>query len=67
MVGLPLAVEISKKYNVLGFDISQQRINDLKKNVDTTKQVSSTELSTAKNLSLTSTSKDLNERNFFIS
>ncbi len=65
-VGLPLAVEISKKYNVLGFDISQQRIKDLKKNVDATRQVSSTELSTARNLSLTSTSKDLYERNFFI-
>lgn len=28
-VGLPLAVEFSKKFNVIGFDINEQRINEL--------------------------------------
>ena len=29
-VGLPLAVEFSKLYNVVGFDINAKRINELK-------------------------------------
>ena len=29
-VGLPLAVEFSKKYAVVGFDLKSQRIEDLK-------------------------------------
>jgi UDP-N-acetyl-D-galactosamine dehydrogenase len=38
-VGLPLAVEFSKKYNVVGFDINIQRINELNKFIDKTKEV----------------------------
>ena len=30
-VGLPLAVEFGKKRSVIGFDINQHRVNDLKK------------------------------------
>ena len=30
-VGLPLAVEFAKKYQVIGFDISQSRIKELEK------------------------------------
>ena len=33
-VGLPLAVEFGKKRVVVGFDINQPRINDLKNGVD---------------------------------
>ena len=29
-VGLPLAMAFTKKFNVLGFDVSMKRINDLK-------------------------------------
>ena len=39
-VGLPLAVEFSKKLKVIGFDINIKRINQLKKNIDNTKEVS---------------------------
>ena len=35
-VGLPLAIEFSKHYNVIGFDIDKKKINKLKKNIDTT-------------------------------
>ena len=31
-VGLPLAVEFGKKREVIGFDINQNRINELKQN-----------------------------------
>ena len=38
-VGLPLAVEFGKKYNVIGFDIFKQRIDELKKGYDRTLEV----------------------------
>jgi UDP-N-acetyl-D-galactosamine dehydrogenase len=43
-VGLPLAVEFSKKFDVLGFDISTSRIDGLKKNFDETLMISKTQL-----------------------
>ena len=33
-VGLPLAVEFAKKYTVVGFDINQERVEELKKAKD---------------------------------
>ena len=44
-VGLPLAVEFAKKYNTHGFDINVNRINELKKAIDSTQEVSEKELS----------------------
>ena len=38
-VGLPLAVEFSKKYKVVGYDINIQRIKDLNKFIDKTNEV----------------------------
>jgi len=35
-VGLPLAIEFAKKYEVLGFDIDEERIADLKNGKDST-------------------------------
>ena len=32
-VGLPLAVEFAKKFQVVGFDINQQRIKELRNNL----------------------------------
>ncbi|MDE0471202.1 MAG: Vi polysaccharide biosynthesis UDP-N-acetylglucosamine C-6 dehydrogenase TviB, partial [Ekhidna sp.] len=32
-VGLPLAVEFSKKFNVIGFDINQIRISELQSGI----------------------------------
>lgn len=37
-VGLPLALEFAKKYKVLGFDINTERIEELKKAEDRTKE-----------------------------
>ncbi|TCC94147.1 nucleotide sugar dehydrogenase [Pedobacter frigiditerrae] len=37
-VGLPLAIEFAKKYQVIGFDIDEKRINDLQKGVDLTQE-----------------------------
>ncbi|WP_425077109.1 nucleotide sugar dehydrogenase [Psychroserpens sp. S379A] len=38
-VGLPLAVEFAKKYMVIGFDINEKRINELRSGVDKTLEV----------------------------
>lgn len=43
-VGLPLAVEFSKKYQVNGFDINQQRINELRAGNDSTLEIDKTNL-----------------------
>ena len=40
-VGLPLAIEFSKKIKIIGFDINKQRINELNKNYDRTLEISS--------------------------
>ena len=44
-VGLPLAVEFSKKYNTVGFDINEGRIKELQTGVDRTLEVREHELS----------------------
>jgi UDP-N-acetyl-D-mannosaminuronate dehydrogenase len=38
-VGLPLAVEFGKILDVVGFDINQSRIDELKKGIDRTLEV----------------------------
>jgi len=43
-VGLPLAVEFAKKYEVVGFDINKTRINTLNKGHDDTLEVSDDDL-----------------------
>ena len=64
-VGLPLAVEFSKKFPVLGFDISETRVSELSDGVDNTLEVSSQELE-ASSLQFTSLVKDLKECNVYI-
>ncbi|WP_164108728.1 MULTISPECIES: Vi polysaccharide biosynthesis UDP-N-acetylglucosamine C-6 dehydrogenase TviB [Sphingobacterium] len=43
-VGLPLAVEFAKKHKVIGFDILQQRVDELKNGKDNTLEVCEEEL-----------------------
>ena len=42
-VGLPIALEFAKKVSVIGFDIKADRIELMKKNIDPSKELSSTE------------------------
>lgn len=58
-VGLPLAVEFGKKRPVMGFDINQNRIQELKSGHDFTLEISSEELNEASHLSLTSSLSDV--------
>ncbi len=43
-VGLPLAVAFARHFNVIGFDINQVRINELKVGIDRTKETTPDEL-----------------------
>ncbi len=65
-VGLPLAVEFGKKRPVIGFDVNQKRISELKSGVDHTLEVSPKELQEAKELSFTDEFEPLRECNCFI-
>lgn len=65
-VGLPLAVEFGKKTSVVGFDIHQKRIDELKDGQDHTLEVSPEELSQATQLSYSANLEDLKSCNFFI-
>jgi len=47
-VGLPLAILLSTKFKVIGFDISKERIEELKRGKDRTKEVSDEILANAK-------------------
>ena len=38
-IGLPLAIEFSKFFKVIGFDIDKERIQELKKGIDRTKEI----------------------------
>ncbi len=50
-VGLPLAVEFGKKYQTVGFDISKNRIGELKAGNDSTLEVTTEELASSNKLS----------------
>ncbi|MGE8560896.1 MAG: NAD(P)-binding domain-containing protein, partial [Acinetobacter sp.] len=65
-VGLPLAVEFGKKVPVVGFDIHQKRIDELKLGKDHTLEVSPEELKQSAHLSYTTSLDDLKSCNFFI-
>jgi len=65
-VGLPLAVEFAKRYFTVGFDLNQQRIQELKAGNDKTCEVSAAELKQAQYLDYSHDIKDLAECNFYI-
>jgi UDP-N-acetyl-D-glucosamine/UDP-N-acetyl-D-galactosamine dehydrogenase len=65
-VGLPLAVEFGKKRTVVGFDINQSRINNLKNGVDSTFETTSEELKDAVHLSYTTNLEDVKDCTIYI-
>jgi UDP-N-acetyl-D-glucosamine/UDP-N-acetyl-D-galactosamine dehydrogenase len=65
-VGLPLAVEFGKKREVIGFDINQNRVNDLKKGIDVTFETTTQELKDATHLSYTTTLDDIKDCEIYI-
>ena len=65
-VGLPLAISFSKYYEVVGFDLSKQRISNLRKGYDETLEVKKNTILKSKNLTFTSNLNDLKKCNSHI-
>ena len=65
-VGLPLAVEFGKQRPVVGYDINQQRVDELAKNVDKTLEVASEDLELSSNLSFSSQLSDVADCGIYI-
>lgn len=64
-VGLPLLVAFGKKYHSVGFDIHEERINDLKHGVDETNEMSEAELAEVQ-VTYTSDANDVADCNVYI-
>lgn len=64
-VGLPLAVEFAKKYAVVGFDISQPRITELRQGRDSSLEVEPDELGSV-SMTFTDNLQDLSGCNVYI-
>ena len=76
-VGLPLSIEFAKcRYSykdqrvlnrrIIGFDINQERISDLRKGIDKTNEVSKKEILGLKNIIFTSQESEISSASIFI-
>lgn len=67
-VGLPLAHAFNKKYNVIGFEINEQRVDELKKGFDRTNELSNKQIQDAlnNNLHFTTELEDIKNCNIYI-
>ena len=71
-VGAPLAIALAKKYKVVGYDISQQRVDELLNSHDKTLEIATEELDEVfdlngdKGITLTSKEADLKGCNIYI-
>ncbi|HMT94502.1 nucleotide sugar dehydrogenase [uncultured Thiothrix sp.] len=65
-VGLPLAIEFGKTITTIGFDINQNRIQELNAGNDRTLEVTTEELKASKNLTYTDQLEHLRQANIFI-
>ena len=65
-VGLPLAVEFGKRYDVVGFDISPRRLDELRAGHDRTLEIAPEELRLAARLTFSHQLEDLRQADVFI-
>jgi len=65
-VGLPLAVEFAKVADVVGFDIDESRVSELKNGHDRTLEIGAEDLKGANRLNLSNRLDDLRPCNFYI-
>lgn len=65
-VGLPLAVEFSKKYETIGFDINPERIKELNAGIDITREIDPSQFNTQNFLALTNNPHLISDCNIFI-
>ncbi len=64
-VGLPLLINLSKKFRIVGFDNDKTRISKLRKSIDIFKEYNKKILKN-KNLYYSNNLKDIKESNFYI-
>jgi UDP-N-acetyl-D-galactosamine dehydrogenase len=65
-VGLPLAIAIAQKYDVIGFDTDDNRVQELLAGVDRTEEIASTRLKDAKRFTPTSKASSLSSADLII-
>ena len=67
-VGLPLAIALAKKYQVVGFDINKKRINELNNGYDSTNELTSEQVKEHlnKNINYTNDESSLDDASFYI-
>lgn len=64
-VGLPIALEFAKTISVIGFDINEKRIEMMKKGIDPSEELDSSEFEN-RDIKFTTKLEDLREASFFI-
>ena len=64
-VGLPVAVAFGKKSKVIGFDVNEKRLTEIRKGHDSTNEVEAKEIKTA-DIQFTSNPEDLRQADFHI-
>lgn len=64
-VGLPIALEFAKKCSVIGFDINEKRIEQMRQGIDPSNELEK-EVFDNSDISFTSSIDDLKQANFFI-
>ena len=65
-VGLPLALEFAKKRSVIGFDINQKRINELKSGIDKNLEFTKKELQNSNQINFTDSEDKFKSTNCYI-
>ena len=65
-VGLPLAVYLARHFPVLGFDIDKERVAELSRGLDRTREVTEEEFAKAANIAFAADVESLRDANFYI-
>jgi UDP-N-acetyl-D-galactosamine dehydrogenase len=65
-VGLPLAVYLARHFPVIGFDIDRERVAELKRGLDRTREVTDEEFAKAGPITYTADAETLRAANFYI-
>ena len=65
-VGLPLAVYLARHFPVIGFDIDRERVAELKRGLDRTREVTGEEFAQAGPITYAADAESLREANFYI-
>ena len=65
-VGLPLAIELGKKFLTIGYDINKIRVNELKNGIDINQEIKKKDISSLKNLNFSNDVEKIKQCNCYI-